>query len=50
MTYDEEWREVALSALSVLRMMGVSVDKMLCMTPDILDQLATYERDLTNYS
>ena len=45
-----DWKTIALHALSDLRALGIPIEKILLMTPDILKAVGDYERDMTSYS
>ena len=44
------WKHMAVHTLHDLRMLGVPIEKILGMTPDVLNEVDTYSRNSTSYT
>ena len=47
---ETNWEGIAVHALADLHMMGVQIEKMIDMTPAILEKVDVYLRDASSYS
>ena len=45
-----DWKTIALHSLSDLRAMGVPIERIILMTPEILAAVDHYDREMTAYS
>ena len=45
-----KWKRLALHALSDLRQMGVPIDKIVGVTPGIIEEVNLYDMDQASYS
>lgn len=47
---DTDWKRLALHALADLRALGVTIEYIVGMTPEVLAEVERYERERTTYS
>lgn len=45
-----QWRQLALHALHDLRMLGVPIEQIILMTPEVLAAVDEYDREQTSYT